>query len=178
LQQIQSEIPKNHALFNQTFTKTNLENKIKERTYSIVHMATHGKFSSKIEETYILTWNQLLKVRDLDNLLRINESKKSSPIELLVLSACETATGDKRAALGLAGIAVRAGARSTLATLWSIDDESTAELMSEFYRELVNTKVTKAEALQLAQKALWTHKNQDWKRPYFWASYVLIGNWL
>ncbi|MFB2982508.1 CHAT domain-containing protein [Microseira sp. BLCC-F43] len=178
LQQIQSEIPKNHALFNQTFTKTNLENKIKERTYSIVHMATHGKFSSKIEETYILTWNQLLKVRDLDNLLRINESKKSSPIELLVLSACETATGDKRAALGLAGIAVRAGARSTLATLWSIDDESTAELMSEFYRQLVNTKVTKAEALQLAQKALWNHKSQDWKRPYFWASYVLIGNWL
>jgi CHAT domain-containing protein len=178
LDKIKSEIPQSNALFNQEFTQKNLENRINSATYSVVHMATHGKFSSKIEETYILTWNQLLKVRDLDNLLRINDSKKSSPIELLVLSACETATGDKRAALGLAGIAVRAGARSTLATLWSVDDRSTAELMSEFYRQLVNTKVTKAEALQLAQIALWNHKNQDWKRPYFWASYVLIGNWL
>ncbi len=178
LQKIQSEIPKTNALFNQDFTKANLEHQISSATYSVVHMATHGKFSSQIEETFILTWNQLLKVRDLDNLLRINDSQKSNSIELLVLSACETATGDKRAALGLAGIAVRAGARSTLATLWSVDDESTAELMSEFYRQLVNTQVTKAEALQLAQMALWHHKNQDWKRPYFWASYVLIGNWL
>ncbi len=183
LQQIKSEIPKNDALLNQTFTKTNLENQIKEKTYSIVHMATHGKFSSKIEETYILTWNQLLKVRDLDNLLR-NDANKSNKIELLVLSACETAKGDKRAALGLAGIAVRAGARSTLATLWSIDDSSTALVMSEFYRQLTHSQpesgneVTKAIALQRAQIALWNHKNQDWKRPYFWAAYVLVGNWL
>ncbi|HAZ47846.1 MAG TPA: hypothetical protein DDW76_32645 [Cyanobacteria bacterium UBA11369] len=180
LQRIQSEIPKNDALFNQTFTKTNLENQIKQETYSIVHMATHGKFSSKIEETYILTWNQLLKVRDLDNLLR----NDSSNIELLVLSACETAKGDKRAALGLAGIAVRAGARSTLATLWPVDDSSTAFLMSEFYRQLAHSQaesgneVTRAAALQRAQITLWNHKNQDWKRPYFWAAYVLIGNWL
>jgi CHAT domain-containing protein len=54
------------------------------------------------------------------------------------LSACETAAGDKRAALGIAGVAVRAGARSTVASLWSLNDESTAALMSEFYRELAD----------------------------------------
>lgn len=178
LQRIQSELSSSETLLNQKFTKLNLENQINSTPYTVVHLATHGKFSSQIEETYILTWNQLLKVKDLDNLLRNADSKQSSDIELLVLSACETAAGDKRAALGLAGIAVRAGARSILATLWSVDDRSTAELMSEFYHQLGNTNVTKAEALRRAQIALWNHPNEDWKRPYFWASYVLVGNWL
>ncbi len=178
LLRIQSEVSSSEALLNQKFTKLNLENRINSTSYTVVHLATHGKFSSQIEETYILTWNQLLKVKDLDNLLRNADSKQSSDIELLVLSACETAAGDKRAALGLAGIAVRAGARSILATLWSVDDRSTAELMSKFYYELSNTNVSKAEALRRAQISLWNHPNEDWKRPYFWASYVLVGNWL
>lgn len=178
LKQIESEVPRSEELLNQNFTKINLQSKIKSNSFNVVHMATHGQFSSNLEETFILTWDKLLKIDDLDTLLRTNDSQGASDIELLVLSACQTATGDNRAALGLAGIAVRAGARSTLATLWSVDDSSTAALMSEFYKQLANTNLTKAEALQQAQLALWNNKNKEWKRPYFWAAYVLVGNWL
>ncbi|MCX7596649.1 MAG: CHAT domain-containing protein, partial [Fischerella sp.] len=65
-------------------------------------------------------------------------------------------------------------ARCTLATLWSVDDESTVELMSKFYQELENTNITKAEALRLAQLKLLTND----EIPYLWAPYVLVGNWL
>jgi CHAT domain-containing protein len=139
-------------------------------------MATHGQFSSNAEQTFILTWSELLKVKAFDSLLRSRDPSAPRAIELLVLSACQTASGDKRAALGLAGIAVRAGARTTLATLWSVDDESTAQLMSQFYQELADAKVTKAEALQRAQLTLL--KNNNYAIPYFWAPYVLVGNWL
>ncbi|PSB61466.1 hypothetical protein C7B79_21885 [Chroococcidiopsis cubana CCALA 043] len=178
LKQVESQVPKSEELFNQKFTKDNLQTQINSNPFTVVHMATHGQFSSNLEETFILTWDRLLKIDELDNLLRTSDKSRSSAIELLVLSACETAAGDNRAALGLAGIAVKAGARSTLATLWQVDDRSTARLMSEFYRQLADPKLTKAEALQKAQLALWNDKTQDWKRPYFWAAYVLIGNWL
>ncbi|MGF2040223.1 MAG: CHAT domain-containing protein [Nostoc sp. CmiVER01] len=174
LKQIRSAIPKNVELFNQTFTKINLENQVKKIPYTVVHIATHGEFSSNPDKTFILTWEQLLKVKDFDNLIRLSGQRESNAIELLVLSACETAQGDNRATLGLAGIAVRAGARSTLATLWTVNDESTAEFMSQFYQELENNKVTKAEALRRAQLKLLT----DYEIPYFWAPYILVGNWL
>ncbi|MEH1841582.1 MAG: CHAT domain-containing protein [Nostoc sp.] len=174
LQQIRSVIPKNSELINQTFTKVNLQNQIKKAPYTVVHIATHGEFSSNPDKTFILTWEQLLKAKDFDNLIRLSEQRESKAIELLVLSACETAQGDNRATLGLAGIAIRAGARSTLATLWAVDDESTAEFMNQFYQELENSKVTKAEALRRAQLKLLT----DYKIPYLWAPYILIGNWL
>jgi CHAT domain-containing protein len=178
LKQIQSEVPKSKELFNRDFTATNIQNQLNSTFFSVVHITTHGQFSSKLEETFILTWDRLLKIVDLDNLIRNSNWGNSSALELLVLSACETAAGDNRAALGLAGIAVRAGARSTLATLWSVDDRSTAALMNEFYRSLADTNLTKAEALQRAQLSLWNNPSQDWKRPYFWAAYVLVGNWL
>jgi CHAT domain-containing protein len=173
LERIQSEVSNSEQLLNQTFTITNLQNQLNSNNFSVVHIATHGEFSSNPEATFILTWNQLLKARDFDNLLRVSNQNLSNTIELLVLSACKTAQGDKRAALGLAGIAVRAGARSTLATLWSVDDESTTKLMSRFYGEL-KTGVNKSAALQRAQLAVFANE----KRPYFWASYVLVGNWL
>ncbi|HAX76955.1 MAG TPA: hypothetical protein DCY88_14235, partial [Cyanobacteria bacterium UBA11372] len=174
LERIQSEVTNSEELLNQTFTVSNLQNQLNSTNFSVVHIATHGEFSSNPEETFILTWNQLLKARDFDNLLRAsNNQNLSNTIELLVLSACKTAQGDKRAALGLAGIAVRAGARSTLATLWSVDDQYATELISRFYQEL-KSGANKAEALQRAQLAVFANE----KRPYFWASYVLIGNWL
>ncbi|MCP6761344.1 MAG: CHAT domain-containing protein [Fischerella sp. CENA71] len=151
LDKIQSVIPRHKRLINQNFTEDNVRYQIKKTSYNVVHIATHGEFSSNAEKTFILTWDQLLKVKDFDQLLRLGNSSKSRAIELLVLSACQTAMGDKRAALGLAGIAVRAGARSTLATLWSVDDKSTADLMIKFYKQLEDPKLTKAEALQHAQ---------------------------
>ncbi len=141
-----------------------------------MHLATHGQFSSIAEETFILANDGPIKVKEFDNLLRNQEQTRTRPIELLVLSACQTAVGDNRAALGLAGAAVRAGARSTVASLWQIDDESTALFVGEFYRELRNNKITKAEALQLAQLKLLRHPN--YQAPSFWSAYVLIGNWL
>jgi len=173
LKEIKSEVSKSEELLNQEFTQTNLQNKLQTIPFTVVHLATHGEFSSDAEKTFILTWDKLVKVKEFDNLLRVSDKNRFSGIELLVLSACQTAEGDKRAALGLAGIAMRAGVRSTLATLWSIDDRSTADVMSEFYREL-KAGVNKAEALQVAQLAVFAKE----KAPYFWAPYVLVGNWL
>ncbi|MEH1848728.1 MAG: CHAT domain-containing protein [Nostoc sp.] len=173
LKEIKSEVSKSEELLNQQFTETNLQNKLQTVPFSVVHLATHGEFSSDAEKTFILTWDKLIKVKEFDNLLRVSDKNRSNGIELLVLSACQTAEGDKRAALGLAGIAIRAGVRSTLATLWSIDDRSTIDVMSEFYRQL-NARVNKAEALQRAQLAVFAKE----KAPYFWAPYVLVGNWL
>lgn len=173
LQQIGSIVP-SQLLLNPKFTEANLEQKIKSGAFSVVHIATHGKFSSDPQETYILAYDRLLKSSDLNNLLRINNQSQSKSVELLVLSACETAQGDNRATLGLAGIAVRAGARSVLSTLWQVSDRSTAELMGQFYKELTKPEVTKAEALHQAQLELF----KQYKAPYYWAPYVLVGNWL
>jgi CHAT domain-containing protein len=173
LKQVQSEVKTSKELLNQQFTKTNLQKQIQSTPFSVVHLATHGQFSSDPEQTYILAWNSVLKVKELDNLLRVRGESQPETIELLVLSACKTATGDKRAALGLAGVAVQAGARSTLATLWTVDDESTSNFMGELYRQL-DAGVTKAQALQRAQLTILAKEN----RPYFWAPYVLVGNWL
>jgi CHAT domain-containing protein len=174
IQQIEAELP-SQVLLNQAFTQRSLQTQLDSTSSSIVHLATHGQFSSKADDTFILTWDGRTNVKRLDQLLRSREGKLN-PIELLVLSACQTATGDKRAALGMAGVAVRSGARSTLASLWSVNDRSTALLMIEFYRELGKPGVTKAEALRRAQIAL-LHQD-DYTSPYYWAPFVLLGNWL
>ncbi|MBE9214202.1 CHAT domain-containing protein [Plectonema cf. radiosum LEGE 06105] len=173
LKQVQAGVKKSEELLNQDFTKKSLQNKIQSNPFSVVHLATHGQFSSDPEQTYISVWQDLLKVKELDSLLRVRVQNRPETIELLVLSACKTATGDKRAALGLAGVAVQGGARSTIATLWTVDDESTSNFMGELYRQL-DGGVTKAAALQKAQLAILAQEH----RPYFWAPYVLVGNWL
>lgn len=175
LNEIKSKVP-SVVLLNQEFTSENFQAKIKSASFPIVHIASHGKFSSKAAETFILTWDDRLSVNELDNLLRSRTQNRQQMIELLVLSACETATGDKRAALGLAGFAVRAGAHSTLATLWAVNDDASVDLMSQFYEELTNTKEPLAEALRRAQLSL-LH-NRQYKHPIYWAPYVLLGNWL
>ncbi|KAF3889503.1 MULTISPECIES: CHAT domain-containing protein [Nostocales] len=175
LQEIKSEVP-SVVLLNQKFTSKNLQKEIQSASFPIVHIATHGNFSSKASETFILTWDGRIQIDEFDSLLQNNQQNRKQAIELLVLSACETAAGDKRAALGLAGIAVRAGARSTLATLWSINDEATADLMGKFYQQLTNTQQTKAEALRKSQLAIL--KDPNYEHPIYWAPYVLIGNWL
>ncbi|BAY23133.1 hypothetical protein NIES2100_28970 [Calothrix sp. NIES-2100] len=174
IKEIRSEIPQSQELLDEEFTKINLDKQVKSHPFSVVHLATHGEFSSHPEQTFILTWKDKLKINELDNLLKTRDKTKPESIELLVLSACKTAKGDKQAALGLAGIAVKSGARSTLATLWVADDSSARKLMSEFYQQL-NKGATKAEALQRAQLSLFA-KQKDY--PYIWAPYVIVGNWL
>ncbi|MEQ9234718.1 CHAT domain-containing protein [Coleofasciculus sp. E2-BRE-01] len=175
LKKISDQVP-SEMLFNQEFTTTTLEQEISAVPFPVVHLATHGQFSSEVEDTFILTWEGQVNVNDLDQLLQVREREDSQPIELLVLSACQTATGDQRAALGLAGVAVRSGARSTLATLWSVRDESTAQLMAEFYQSLTQAENSKAESLRQAQLSIL--KNPKYEHPYYWAPFVLVGNWL
>lgn len=165
------------TLLDQGFTSTALEQAINALPFRVVHLATHGQFSSQAKDTFILAADGPINVNQLDSLLRGREEIGSQAVELLVLSACQTAAGDNRATLGLAGVAVRAGARSTLASLWHIDDRSTAVFIGEFYRQLATAKLTKAEALRRAQIAL-LKDYPDYSRPIFWAPYVLVGNWL
>ncbi len=164
-------------LLNQQFTSKALEKQIDTSPFNVIHLATHGQFSSQAKDTFILASDGPINVKQLDTLLRTRNQSRSEAVELLVLSACETATGDRRAALGLAGVAVRAGARSTLASLWHINDQATAIFVGEFYRELAKAKVTKAEALRRAQLTL-LKNYPNYSRPGYWAPYVLVGNWL
>ncbi|HEY9727150.1 MAG TPA: CHAT domain-containing protein [Chroococcales cyanobacterium] len=163
-------------LLDRQFTTQALQTQVNTQPFSIVHLATHGQFSSKPEETFILTWDGRLDVKQLNTLLGSRDLPNSPPLELLVLSACQTAKGDQRAALGLAGVAVRSGARSTLGTLWTVSDESTAKFMEQFYKELFTPNITRAEAVRQAQ--LYLLKTPESTHPYFWAPFILVGNWL
>lgn len=164
------------SLLDQQFTREALEKEVKNVSFNVVHLATHGQFSSRAENTFILAADGPINVIQFDTLLRGREQIRPNAVELLVLSACQTAAGDNRAALGLAGAAVRAGARSTVASLWQIDDESTALLVGEFYKQLKTSSTTKAEALRRAQLKLLKHPNYG--APSYWSAYVMIGNWL
>jgi CHAT domain-containing protein len=175
LERIKAEV-ESEVVFNESFTNSNFKDAIKRYPFPVVHLATHGEFSSEATNTFVLTWDDRVTAQDFTNLLGIEQGNRTRPIELLVLSACQTAEGDERAALGLAGVAVRAGARSTLASLWFVSDEATSLLMTEFYRELSNTQETKAEVLRRAQAAVL--QNEQFSHPYFWSAFILVGNWL
>jgi len=164
------------VLLDGNFTRDRLESQVQSQNFPIVHLATHGQFSSQADKTFLITWDKKINVKNLDQLLKERDKITQNPIELLILSACQTATGDKRAALGLAGVAVRSGARSTLATLWSIQDQSTVDFMTEFYQAINQPNVSKAQALRQAQLSL-LHSPQ-YQNPYYWAPFVLVGNWL
>lgn len=163
------------TLLNDSFTEQNLETKIDNAPFPIVHIATHGNFSSIAEETYILAWDERINAKKLNQVLQ-GKVNANRPIELLVLSACQTALGDERAILGLAGVAMRGGAKSTLASLWLVNDEATALLMEKFYQEIAKGNVNKAEALRRAQVAIL--KSEKFYDPYYWSAFVLVGNWL
>ena len=175
LEAVKSQVPST-VLINEEFTVNNLKSTLDNQDFPIVHLATHGQFSSQFEETFIVAWDSLINVLELEQILKENDPRGDNPIELLILSACETASGDSRAALGLAGFAVRAGARSTLATLWSVNDQATAVMMAQFYEQLSTQNVSKAEALRQAQLAMLN--NRWYRHPYYWSAYTLVGNWL
>jgi len=175
LEGIKSEV-ESQVRLNESFTTSNFKEATESYPFPVVHLATHGQFSSSAQDTFVLTWDDRIRANDFSELLRTTEGNRKHPIELLVLSACQTATGDERAALGLAGVAVRAGARSTMASLWIVSDEATSLLMSKFYQELTNKQETKAEALRRAQVAVL--RDEHFSHPYFWSAFVLVGNWL
>ncbi|MEM1280257.1 MAG: CHAT domain-containing protein, partial [Cyanobacteria bacterium P01_H01_bin.152] len=142
----------------------------------IVHLATHGQFGDTLDNTFVLTWDDALDANRFSNILLTSELSREQPIELLVLSACETAKGDELSVLGLAGIAIRSGARSTLASLWQVSDQATSDLMGEFYQQLGSSDLPKAEAIRQAQLALLNQS--QYSHPFYWSAFVLLGNWL
>lgn len=177
VEEISQTVP-SQSLLNQEFTSQNFRQQLTQTSSSLIHLATHGQFSSNPEQTFIVAWGDRLKVKDFDNILQARETSIDvEPIELLVLSGSQTAEGDERAALGINGIAVRSGARTTLATLWSVKDRSTTALMNQFYEQLTTAdSVTKAQALRTAQIDL-IHSD-NYNHPYYWAPFILVGNWL
>ncbi|MDQ2100000.1 MAG: CHAT domain-containing protein [Tychonema bourrellyi B0820] len=173
---IDKVMPVKKRLLNSEFTIAKIRQLIALENYSIIHIKTHGQFSSQPEKTFLVAYRSFLRSKDLDNLVKTGSEGDRHTIELLVLSACQTAKGDDRATLGLAGLAVRSGARSTLSTLWKADDEATTKLMVHFYNELRKPGMKMARALHTAQKIL--IEQDGYKDARTWANYVLIGNWL
>ena len=171
-----AQIPAQQKLLNNDFTKPSIKKAVNSSNLPLIHLATHGLFSSQAENTFILTSDGEVNVNELSSLLRNRETNRQKVIELLVLSACQTAKGDDRASLGIAGVAIQSGARSTLATLWSVTDETTAKVMINFYNNLINEKMPKAEAIRKAQVNLFK-TNRRYRHPYYWSPYVLVGNW-
>ncbi len=161
-------------LVDQAFTLNQMQQRLEKNNYSIIHMATHGKFGADAASTFLLAYQDRITINQLDEVLRRRGG--NAPVELLTLSACQTAAGDNRSALGIAGVAVRAGVKSALATLWFINDEATVPLIEEFYKQLQQPDMTKAEALRQAQLKLIT--NREYNHPAVWSPFILIGNWL
>ena len=170
LKSVSSEL-KGKTLLDSKFTSETLLSNA--ANFDILHLASHGQFSSNPEETFLLDWNGKFKLSELQSLVK---DRDASPLDLLVLSACDTAKGDRRALLGLAGTAVQSGARSTVASLWLVNDASQVMLIQEFYTQLLKNKNTKAESLRLAQLKLL--KSDEFSSPYYWAGILLLGSWL
>lgn len=162
------------GLLDREFTRDRLKAELEESSYPIVHIATHGQFSAEPEDTFLVTGDgQKLTITELDRLIRTTATD-SEPVDLISLTACQTAVGDERAALGLAGVAIQAGASSALASLWFIDDQATPEVVKEFYTGLQQANMTKAKALQQAQKSLIARG----EHPAYWSPFIIIGDWL
>ncbi|MDH3641020.1 MAG: CHAT domain-containing protein [Gammaproteobacteria bacterium] len=157
-----------------TFQLSTVQSELEAGGYSVAHFATHGEFSQDHSKSFILTYDDKLTLDGLQQVL--DRRDQAQPLDLLVLSACKTAAGDDRAALGLAGVAVQSGAQSALASLWYISDAATAELIENFYTALQTPKTSKAESLRKAQLALLN--TERFQHPSFWAPYLLVGNWL
>jgi CHAT domain-containing protein len=184
------------TILNEGFTVENLEAQRDREPFQIIHLATHADFvPGKPRDSYIQFSDRKLTLDQLDGL-----GWKEPPVELLVLSACQTAVGDRTAEMGFAGLALQSGVRSALASLWYVSDAGTLALMSEFYQQLKNTPL-KAEALRQTQIAmlkgkvylqegelvnsrgdislppvLAESKETILSHPFYWASFTLIGS--
>jgi filamentous hemagglutinin family protein len=181
---------------NEAFTLGNLKAQRQQQPFGIIHLATHASFQAgSPSNSYIQLWDTKLRLNQLRQL-----GWNNPPVELLVLSACQTALGNQDAELGFAGLAVQAGVKSTLGSLWFVSDEGTLGLMTEFYQQLKQTPI-KAEALRQTQLAMlkgqvYVKENQlvtshqsaslpaelaqigdkNFQHPYFWAAFTLVGN--
>ena len=185
------------VLLNDKCSIESLRYHLLNNNYNILHIATHGNFGGTLEESclYMRTVKEKkskeIKVagKDLEELFNLRR-RTNKRIEMLVMSACQTATGNERAVLGLAGIAFKSGVSSVISTLSKVNDCITQETMSNFYQNLLtNPYCSKAQALQDAQKYIIKNKNEIAGKcfgkendkeinPKDWSPFILIGNWL
>lgn len=165
------------VLFNDTFRLDRFSNEMKTISYSILHIASHGYFGGRPEENFIMTFDRCLNMSRFEKLIRPIQLAEQ-PVELITLSACQTAEGDAKSPLGLAGIVLKSGARSAIGSLWPVSDQAAQMLFPQFYARLnePGSKLSKAEALRSAQLSLL--KKDDFNHPFYWSAFVLIGNWL
>lgn len=154
---------------NEEFTLTQFQEQIRQE-YSIVHLATHGQFDGTLKNSFVRAFDSRISLQQLESFL----SDRKNPLDLLVLSACETSVGDNRSVLGLAGVLVRSGTRTAMGSLWSINDATTETFMSDFYQNLAKQGMNKAAALRQAQL------NQivnPLGHPATWSAFIIIGDW-
>ncbi|MBW4692543.1 MAG: CHAT domain-containing protein [Lyngbya sp. HA4199-MV5] len=213
---IEAAIPGSRGLLDSAFTLDRVRQELTQKTYPIVHLATHGRFGIDARDTFLVTgkkergeergvrsgewgvgsgelreekekteasqpsaatplYNEKLTMNALYQMLRSVGQERA--LELLTLTACETAVGSDRDALGIAGISLQAGARSAVASLWQVDDAATAQLITHFYQAL-KQGMSRAKALQTAQKTWLQQHPDDRHHPGYWAALILVGNWL
>ncbi|MGB8698963.1 MAG: CHAT domain-containing protein [Thermosynechococcaceae cyanobacterium] len=158
-----------NSFLNSQFTVKNLTLQREKNIFTILHLATHANFQpGEVENSYLQFWDQKLSLDQLPNL------RLQSPlVDLLVLSACQTALGDPHAELGFAGLAIQSGAKSVLGSLWSVSDAGTLQLMIQFYKQLKLSPI-KAEALRKAQVEIL--RNPSFSHPYNWSAFTMIGS--
>ncbi len=186
----------NNYFLNEQFTTTNLRQQHQQQGRQILHLATHGLFQGdSLNDSYIQLWDRRLTLGELPEL-----GLSTPVIDLLVLSACQTALGNREAELGFAGLAVQAGVRSSMASLWEVSDEATLGLMTDFYDQLTTAPI-KAEAVRRTQLAMLNGSvrlesgnlvsetrstpltreltalgDRNFRHPYFWSAFTLVGN--
>jgi CHAT domain-containing protein len=158
----------------ENFASAELEQALASKPVEILHLATHATFNGSSERSFIVARDGAVSLDTLRTLIARNRFR-GRDLALLVLSACETAVGDDRASMGLAGAAVQAGAESAVASLWQVNDTGTAELMREFYRNLAS-RAGRAEALRNAQLAL-IDRGGPLGDPSLWAAFSVMGAW-
>lgn len=154
---------------NQDFTIKNLGKQL-QKDYSIVHIATHGSFGGTLNSAYLQAFDGRINLIELEKLL-----SSSSKIDLLTLSACQTAAGNDQSVLGLGGVAIRSNVKSVLGTLWSVNDADIVALITDFYENLRKPDISLSEALALSQRE---EIARSTSHPALWSSLILLGNWL
>jgi len=161
-------------LKDKQFTVEHIKESLQNKQYDILHFCTHGTFSNHPESIQLNTYTSPLFLNDLKRVMGIYQYRKQ-PIELLTLSACNTARGDERAALGLGGFAVKTGVKSAIASLWKVNDNATSEFMISFYQLLKNSNESKSQCFRKAQLKMIT--NTKFSHPSYWAPFIFIGEW-
>ncbi|WP_009631558.1 CHAT domain-containing protein [Synechocystis sp. PCC 7509] len=155
---------------DQKFTLANLEKQIGEhKNYSVLHLATHGRFRGTANSTFLQAYDRRISLQEFEDVLLADKE----PVNLLTLSACQTAAGDNRSILGIAGLAARTGVKNILASLWFVNDADTVTLIESFYSHVHQPGTTKAEALRKAQLSLISIPNSH---PVKWSSFILVNN--